>query len=116
MAIVILSLKLIKNSFSQEENDKTYFGLPTLNLFRSNEMVVGSSAPLQHVVMRTVDSVLLHLPTMMVTIGNACNIVRKQPLKWGVSDLHKQIYRPIKCNISKFEYQCDIELKFKNSM
>lgn len=60
---------------------KTYFGLPTLNVFRSNEMCVGSSAPLQQVVMRAVDSVLLHLPTMMVTIGNACEIVRKQSIE-----------------------------------
>lgn len=45
-----------------------------LKLFRSNEMFVGSSAPVQQVLMRAVDSVLLHLPTMIVTIGNACKI------------------------------------------
>lgn len=72
-----------------KRDKKTYFGLPTLNLFRSNEMLVGSSAPLQQVVMRAVDSVLLHLPTMTVTIGNACEIARKQSI--GISWLRSQV-------------------------
>lgn len=72
-AMVILSLKLIKNSLSKT-SEQTYFGVPVLKFFRSNEMVVGSSAPVQQVLMRAVESVLLHLPTTMVTIGSAWKI------------------------------------------
>lgn len=66
-SIVILQLKLIKNILSSV----TYFGVPTVRWFKSNEMLVGSSAPLQHVTIFAMDLVLLRFPTMRVTIGSA---------------------------------------------
>lgn len=49
----------------------TYFGVPTVSLFKSNETRAGSSAPLQHVMIFAVDLVSFRFPTMSVTIGSA---------------------------------------------
>lgn len=82
-----MQLKLIKNVFSREAKSKsecekkTYRGVPTVRLFKSNEMLFGSSAPLQQVTIFAVDLVLLHFPTIIVTIGNAC--------KWNVKTIEQ---------------------------
>lgn len=51
----------------------TYFGCPGFKQSKSSCTVLGSSAPSQYVAMVAFVSSPLRLPTINVTIGNACN-------------------------------------------